>query len=135
MNAAQESLHFSDVSARSYYAGAVRWAAERGIVDGVGNGRFEPDSAVTREQIAVLLLRYARYRGISVDPTAIPDSFADAGRVSAYAREGVGWAIAADLLRGSRESDGTLRLEPKASATRAQVAALLMRMNHLLQKS
>ena len=132
---AQESLRFSDVSARSYYAGAVRWATERGIVDGVGNGRFEPDSAVTREQIAVLLLRYARYRGISVDPSAIPDSFADAGRVSAYAREGVGWAIAADLLRGSREPDGTLRLEPKASATRAQVAALLMRMNHLLQKS
>ena len=132
---AQGSLHFSDVPARSYYAEAVRWAAERGIVDGVGNGRFEPDSAVTREQIAVILLRYARYRGISVDPSAIPDGFADADRVSAYAREGVGWAIAADLLRGSRESDGTLRLEPKASATRAQVAALLMRMNHLLQKS
>ena len=95
------------------------------MVNGVGSGKFEPDGRVTREQIATILFRYAAKR---YDTSARADLsvFPDAGRVSAYAREALAWANAAGLVNGTDNGHGLI-LDPQGDATRAQVAAILMR--------
>ena len=91
----------------------------------MGSGKFEPDGRVTREQIATILFRYAAKR---YDTSARADLsvFPDAGRVSAYAREALAWANAAGLVNGTDNGHGLI-LDPQGDATRAQVAAILMR--------
>ena len=120
------SAPFSDVPAGAYYADAVAWAAENGIVNGVGDGKFDPEGSVTREQLAAILFRYAGTRRVDTAKRADLAAFPDAGEVSAYARDALAWANAADLIRGSAEN-GTLLLVPQNTATRAQVAAILVR--------
>ena len=93
------------------------------IVLGMGDGTFDPDSAVTREQMAAILYRYAAFKGIDVSAAADLGSFADFESVSVYARTAIAWASAEGIINGS--ADG--RLMPKAGATRAQVAAILHR--------
>ncbi len=117
---------FSDVPAAAYYAGAVAWAAENGIVNGVGGGKFDPEGNVTREQLAAILFRYAGTRRVDTAKRADLTAFPDAGEVSTYALDALAWANAADLIRGSAEN-GTLLLVPQNTATRAQVAAILAR--------
>ena len=116
---------FTDVPGGQWYTDAVTWAAENGVVNGVGSGKFEPDGRVTREQIATILFRYAAKR---YDTSARADLsvFPDAGRVSAYAREALAWANAAGLVNGTDNGHGLI-LDPQGDATRAQVAAILMR--------
>ncbi|MBR2575937.1 MAG: leucine-rich repeat protein [Firmicutes bacterium] len=120
---ASQAVSFWDVAAGSYYYEAVRWAASEGIVNGTGDGAFQPDSGITREQLAVILYRYAVYNGQagSGDASAV-NRYGDAYAVSDYAREALGWAITTGLINGN----GGL-LEPKTVATREQVAAILHR--------
>lgn len=110
---------FRDVQADAYYADAVSWATEQGIVTGTSQTAFSPDESVTREQMAALLYRYAG------EPSAAGDLFAyaDADSVSAYASDAMAWCVENGVLNGT---DGS-RLEPAASATRAEVAAVLQR--------
>jgi hypothetical protein len=124
---ASQAVSFWDVAAGSYYYEAVRWAASEGIVNGTGDGAFQPDSGITREQLAVILYRYAVYNGQagSGDASAI-NRYGDAYAVSDYAREALGWAITTGLINGN----GGL-LEPKTVATREQVAAILHRFGKL----
>ena len=110
---------FRDVQADAYYADAVSWANEQGIVTGTSQTAFSPDESVTREQMAALLYRYAG------EPSAAGDlsAYADADSVSAYASDAMAWCVENGVLNGT---DGS-RLEPAASATRAEVAAVLQR--------
>lgn len=114
---------FPDVAAGAYYAGPVAWAAGSGIVEGYDNGEFRPDRSITREQLAAILYRYARYKGIDVSQQADLSVYGDVGAVSAYALEPMAWANAVGLITGVDET--TLR--PGGSATRAQAATILMR--------
>ena len=114
---------FKDVDSNKWFAKAVAWAAANGIVNGYGSGRFGPNDPVTREQLAAILYRYTAYRKASTasngDNLA---SFSDLGTVSGYALESMNWAVGAGLLKGANG-----KLDPKANATRAQVAAIIHR--------
>lgn len=117
--AVSQDSGFADVAADAYYADAVSWATEQGIVTGTSQTAFSPDESVTREQMAALLYRYAG------EPSAAEDlsAYADADSVSAYASDAMAWCVENGVLNGT---DGS-RLEPAASATRAEVAAVLQR--------
>ena len=118
------SHSFPDVAAGAWYAGAVAWASASGIVTGYGSGLFGPNDPITREQLAVMLCRFAQSQGEDTAQSGMAlQEFADAGDVSAFAREAMGWAVSAGLLTGK---DGG-RLDPQGSATRAEAAAILMR--------
>jgi hypothetical protein len=121
-----ESGTFKDVLPDSYYEDAVAWAAENEIVSGYTEDKFGPYEDITREQLASILWRYAKYKGIDVSAgeNANIQSFADADKVSEYAAEAVKWACGAGIISGI---DGNL--VSKGSATRAQAAAILERMN------
>ena len=121
------ALLFADVDANAYYAEPIRWAAQNGVVNGVDATHFEPDGCVTREQIATILFRYAEQFGYRTDARLNGlELFYDEGYVSQYAYEALRWATAEGLIGGSAE-DGRLLLDPSGSATRAQVATILMR--------
>ena len=114
---------FSDVPEGEWYSAYVKWASENGIVSGVGEGRFSPDSEITREQMAAMLYRYAKFTG--ADTSSISDTvfngFADKDTVSAYAKEAMIWATSEGIISGTGSG-----LSPKSNATRAQVAQILM---------
>ena len=114
---------FTDVAAGTYYADAVAWAAANGIVTGVSETVFAPDNAITREQMAAILYRYAQFKGWDVTAGSGLSAYADASRISAYAVEAMRWANAEGLITGVTDT----ALEPQDSATRAQVATILMR--------
>lgn len=117
---------FTDVPNGKWYTDAVAWAAENGVVNGVGDGKFEPDGSVTREQMATILYRYAQKVGIDTSKHTELSAFPDASRVSAYARSPMQWIVAEGVIGGSREN-GQDWLNPQGNATRAEVATILMR--------
>ncbi len=121
-----EQSRFSDVERGSWYDKAVLWAAECKVVNGVSATRFEPDSNVTREQIAVILYRYARYKGLDTRERSELSAFPDVADVSSYATTALSWANGARLINGTSNGSVDL-LDPQGDATRAQVAAILMR--------
>jgi hypothetical protein len=114
---------FSDVAPGQWYSDAVAWAASNGITLGYGSGNFGVGAYVTREQIAVFLLRYAKYSGADAGRRADILAFADAEAVSAWAVDAIAWAVDAGLIVGR---DGN-SLAPQASATRAEVSTILAR--------
>ena len=117
---------FADVPNETWYTDAVTWAAHNGVVAGVGNNKFDPDGKITREQMATILYRYAKNNGIDTSERANLNSFPDAEKISGYAKEAMQWAVAEELVNGSTEG-GIAYLQPQGNATRAQVAAILMR--------
>ncbi len=117
---------FRDVDAGQYYAEAVAWAAENGVVAGISETAFAPNAKATREQLAAILYRYAKWSGVDVTKTADLASFPDAGKVSAYAEEPLAWAVANGIVSGTLRG-GKAYLDPQGSATRAQTASMLMR--------
>lgn len=108
---------FSDTAPGAWYAPAVAWAAERGIVDGYADGTFRPDGSITREQLAVMLWRHAGSPASSGQDL----DFTDAGRAGDYAREALRWAVESGVMSG--KSGGVL--DPQGLATRAQAAQML----------
>ncbi|MBR5239588.1 MAG: S-layer homology domain-containing protein [Clostridia bacterium] len=123
-----EAIHnFSDVSKDSWYADAVFWAVTNKIVNGVSETEFMPDQEVTREQMALMLLRYAKMQGMDVSGSSNLEIYADKNEISDWATEAIQWANAALLLTGT---DGAT-LSPKGTATRAQVATVLMRFSQM----
>ena len=114
---------FADVAAGTWYTDAVAWAAQNGIVNGVSDTEFAPGDDITREQLAVILYRYAAYQGYDVSQRADLSGFGDASSISGYAQEALSWAHAQGLVLGFE--DGSLR--PQGTASRAQIAAVLMR--------
>ena len=123
-----ENSSFVDVASDSYYANAVAWAEENKIVSGVSDTEFAPDMSITREQMAAIVYRYAEYKNcdITVNETA---NYVDSNSISDYARNAVDWLSEKEIMSGN--TDGTFA--PQANSTRAQTAAVFMRINEKLK--
>ena len=114
---------FTDVSAGIWYSDAVAWAASAELTGGYGDGRFGPTDAVTREQVAALLFRYAQLQKLELAADQSVPDFSDTASVSGWAKEAMDWAVRTGLLSGK---NGGI-LDPLGTATRAEVATILMR--------
>lgn len=112
---------FADVADGAWYADAVAWAAEHGIVSGVGGGAFTPGGTITREQLAVMLYRYAQYKGYDVSKTADLSGYADRDKLSDWAAQAVQWACGSGLMAGRSAA----QLAPEGTLTRAEAATML----------
>ena len=113
---------FADVEGE-WYATAVNWAASVGVVNGYEDNTFRPNDAITREQLAAILMNYAAYKGEDVNARASLDAYSDAENVSTWATDTMQWAVAKGLLTGVTADT----LQPQGAATRAQVAAISQR--------
>lgn len=115
---------FTDVADGAWYADAVAWAAETGIVNGMGDGTFAPETDITREQLAAIMYRYAGHALLDVNTGATTlDGFADHRNVATYATEAMTWAVYHQIMNGSDNY-----LTPAADATRAQAAVAFCRL-------
>lgn len=114
---------FDDVSQGKYYTHPVAWAAWNGIVNGKTATTFAPEEPITREQLAAILYRYAKFKGYDVSGQGDLGQFTDRGKIQAYALEAISWANAEGLIAGIDKGI----LDPGGPATRAQVAAILQR--------
>lgn len=117
---------FTDVAEDKYYADAVAWAAENDIVNGYSDTVFAPEKAMSREEMAVVLYRYAQYKGWDVSAQGDLSRYADSESVSAWSTEAMTWAVGAKVMDGM---DG--RLAPQGDALRSQTATVLMRVSTL----
>ncbi len=117
------SAGFTDVTSGQWYTDAVNWAAANDIVAGYGNGLFGPNDTVTREQMAVILYRYAQYKGYDTSASNSLNGYTDVGGVSSWALTAMQWANAEGLINGTSSTT----LSPTSGATRAEVAQILMR--------
>ena len=115
---------FDDVAKSAWYADAVNWAAASGIVEGKGNNKFDPNAAITRQEMAAILYRYSELKGYDVSDVDSLSSFTDAGKVASWAKEPMGWAVENYVING--KGNGTL--DPTGTATRAEVAQILMNL-------
>lgn len=112
---------FSDVADGRWYTNAINWAASNNIVSGMPDGSYAPNQALTREQMASILYRYAEYKGIDVNTRVDLSKFTDGATTSSWAQGVVQWAVAEKLINGNGNE-----LQPKGTASRAQVATVLM---------
>lgn len=119
----EDAPAFNDVAEGSWYYEAVRWAAQQGIVTGYGNGNFGSEDTLTREDLAVILYRYAQVKGYDLTANKDLSAFADASSVSGYAKTAMEWAVSTGIITGVKPDT----LSPKSGADRAQVATMLMR--------
>ena len=115
---------FADVATDAWYAKAVAWVNEKGILNGVGEDAFAPEEAVTREQLAVILSNYAKLKEHKAEDKGIDlKSYGDYASISSWALEGMDWAVNAGII----SSKGENTLAPTDDATRAEVATILMK--------
>ena len=122
--AAEGAGSFTDVADGAWYENAVTWASSNKIVNGVGNGLFEPDQSITRQDLAVMLYRYAGFLGMDTAASGDLSRFCDQGQVASYAREAMEWAVDSGLISGRTGPT----LAPTGTATRAEAAAILQRL-------
>ena len=127
------SVPFVDVAENQWFTDAVAWAFHTGVVYGTGDGKFSPAANLRREQLATILYRYCGTRGYDIFASADLSSYPDADEISAYASNAMRWAVGAGLLNGTTEN-GSVYLRPKGTATRAQVAVILMRFCETIAK-
>lgn len=113
---------FSDVAAGAWYADAVNWTAAQGIVAGMGENSFAPDAPVTREQLSLILYGYTRYKGYDTSASVSLSGYADRDSVAVWAADSMGWAVSEGLISGRPGG----YLDPAGTATRAEVAQILM---------
>lgn len=114
---------FMDVPVGQWYTDAVIWANDAKIVSGMGDGLFAPNMEITREQMVAMLYNYAKYRGYDVTASADLSAFADTASVSAWAQPAMQWAVAEGYISGM----GDNQLAPQGTATRAEIASVIMR--------
>lgn len=131
-NLSNENLGYpyADVDANAYYADAVYWARQNGIVSGMSAEQFAPNNAITREQMAAILYRYAQFKDYDVSAKADLSVYTDAVQVSTYATDAMAWANGAQMITGTSATT----LTPAGNATRAQVATILMRFCESIAK-
>ena len=115
---------FDDVAKSAWYADAVNWAAASGIVEGKGNNKFDPNAAITRQEMAAILYRYSELKGYDVSDVDSLAAFTDANKVADWAKEAMGWAVENYVINGK----GAGKLDPTGTATRAEVAQVLMNL-------
>ena len=119
---------FSDIKEGEWYTESIAWAAEKGIVHGVGNGKFAPQEYVTREQAAVMIANFLSYCGIE-SHSAAAAAFSDQDQISEWAKESVAAITGAGIMNGM--GDGTFR--PQSTATRAQAAVILTKVHQRMR--
>ena len=118
------AMKFKDVESETWYTEAIRWAASEGVVTGYSDEAFGPNDSVTREQLAAILWRYAKYKGMDVTSNVVEiDKFGDRANVSAYASDAMKWAVGSRIINGTT----TTTLSPAGTATRAQAACMMQR--------
>ena len=124
--------NFPDVKANEWFTDAVLWAHDAGIITGYSNtGRFGPADNINREQLAVMLYRYAKYKGYSTSQRASLGSFSDASKVNGFAKEAMQWAVGAGIISGKNNET---KLDPQGNATRAECATIIMRFMEQFEK-
>ena len=121
---------FTDVTSGHWAVDAITWAAQNDIVAGIGGGLYDPDSNVTREQFAVMLYKYARFKGYDLTATGDLSQFPDAGSISSWAETALSWANGNDLING--HENGTI--DPKGSTIRAQAASIMANFDQNVAK-
>lgn len=122
---------FLDVGAADWYKDAVLWAADTGVVTGYSNGCFGPADNINREQMAVMMFRYANYKQYETSVRADFSGYLDAGSVSGFAKEAMQWAVAEGIITGKY---GQTMLEPQGNASRAECATIMMRFMEKYEK-
>ena len=115
-----EESSFTDVKKGKWYYDAVNWAASNDLVAGYGNGCFGPENMLTREQMVTILYRYAQFKGYDITEAGSLSGYNDASSVSNYAKTAMRWAIGHHIVSGTEKG-----LEPKGTATRAQIAVMM----------
>lgn len=115
---------FSDAPNGKWFSQAISWGATKGVVNGYGNGLFGTNDSVTREQFAVMLYNYAKYKNLSTTARADLKSFPDNGQIASWAREAVSWAVANKIINGTK-IDGVLYINPQGKCTRAECATMI----------
>ena len=121
---------FTDVTSGHWAVDAITWAAQNDIVAGIGGGLYDPDSNVTREQFAVMLYKYARFKGYDLTVTGDLTQFPDAGSISSWAETALSWANGKGLING--HENGTI--DPKGSTIRAQAASIMANFDQNVAK-
>ena len=114
---------FTDTESGSYYEKAVAWANENGIVSGISEDSFAPNEPITREQMAAIIFRYAAFKGYDITANGSTD-YTDNGNISEYAKDAVIWAAENSVMTGNPDGN----FAPKENTTRAQAAAVFMRI-------
>ena len=122
-------LAFLDVLEDQWYSGSIAWASENGIVNGTGNNKFSPFTNITREQVCVILIRYANWQGIDLPTDGTAANFTDSNKISNYARNSVDLAQRAGIIKG--RDNGSF--DPQGSATRAEVTSIFMRFLEIVE--
>ena len=119
---------FNDVFESDWYNNAIRWASANGIVEGYGDSIFGPNDSITREQMAAILWRYAKYKGYDVSAGKDTNllSYEDALNVSSWAMDAMQWACGSGLIQGIARNN-TMYLEPRGNAVRSQSATMIYR--------
>jgi S-layer homology domain. len=118
---AASASNFSDVDRNAYYAQAVAWSSDKGIVSGIGNNCFSPDSSITREQLATIIYQYAKNKGLDVSKTGDLSQFRDSSSTSNWAKQAMEYVVGVGIISGRDNG----KLDPKGKATRAEVARIL----------
>ena len=120
---------FADVPANAYYAKAIHWATDNGIISGYNATTFGVGDSLTREQLVTILSRYAQKNGVNVNPTAAAinkmNTYSDANKINPYMKNAIAWALQNRVINGMTDTT----IAPQGNATRAQVAAILMNIN------
>ncbi len=116
------AANFKDVAGGQWFSEAIAWAAANGVVNGYEDGKFGPNDAITREQLALILYRYAQANGLDVSAKGGLSNFSDGAKVSSWATEAMQWAVGAGIINGDAGA-----LKPAGNATRAEVAMMIMR--------
>lgn len=120
---------FTDVFDTAYYAKAAAWGRENGIISGISQNEFAPDSYVTREQTAAILQRYGDYKGYDTSQKGDLSAFSDSDKISSWAEENMSWAVGNGIISG-KDSD---TLDPSGITSRAEAAALIYRFEEIQQ--
>ncbi len=126
--AVSSSGTFSDVPSGKWFTNAVEWAASEKIVSGTGDGRFDPNSSITREQMAVILYNYAAYAGLDTSVRGDVSVFSDSGSIHSWAADAMSWAVGTGLLKGNEN-----KLNPEGTASRAEVAQVLTNFDTIFE--
>lgn len=117
---------YSDVANNKWYTDAILWATENNIVEGYGNGKFGPNDAITREQIATIFYRYAAFKGLATNQREDLSSYPDDEEISAWAQDAMEWCVAVGMIEGTVEH-GVTYLAPEDATLRVQLTTLLHR--------
>ena len=120
------SSKFTDVKAGKWYADAVNWAAEKGLVSGYGDGLFKPEAPITREQMVAILYKYAQMKGYDLTAVADLSKYPDQAKISKWAVTAMKWGVSHGIISGTNNG-----IEPQGNATRAQIAVILRAFDRL----